>query len=406
MLLMDLVLRLGRFRQGRRVVFFHLSALSHTYRQPSYQRIAFEQLTALSHIVDGQVIQLENGDLFILTRGALPSNLEALAQRVKNLFRYDPLLDKPDVFDHINPHFEKAGFCTYYDLEKEGDYDALVDHVRLLVEKLRPLKQEEPPKEKTKKNRWPSPSDDTGETFSLAPGELSKLEQALATMDMTSLVRRQKVCTLAQGAKPQPVFEEIYTSIANLQHFVMPHFDLSRNPWLFRYLTHTLDRRLMRMLLRDGLEGQRPFSLNLNVATVLTPDFSAFEAAVPPTLRGRLVIELHFLDVFSDMSAFLFVRDYLHDHGFRFCLDGVTLLTLPYCDREKLGFDFVKLGWVEDLFEDMSMVMRGSLQHFVSTSGLAYTILCHCDNEKALAFGADAGIVLFQGRAVDKLLNG
>jgi len=401
-MLMDLVLRLGRFRHGRRVVFFHFSALSGTYRKPAYQRIAFERLSSLAHTVDGQVIQLENGDLFVLTRGAALSALEALAQRLKHLFRYDPLLDKPDIYEPSQPYFAKPGFCSYYDLEKEEDYDALIRDVREMVEKLRPV-EVAPPKETPKGKTPPAPSET--EIFALAPGELSKLEASLANMDVTNLTRRQSVCTLVSGTKPQPVFEEVYIAVASLQRLLTPGFDISRNLWLFRYLTHTLDRRLIRMLLRDGLDGQRPFSLNLNVATVLTPDFSALEAVVPPALRGRLVIELHFLDIFSDMSAFLFARDYLHDHGFRICLDGVTLLTLPYCDREKLGFDFVKLGWVEDLFEEMSVAMRGPLQHFVSSSGLAHTILCHCDDEKALAFGAEMGIVLFQGRAVDRLLS-
>ena len=386
LMLLDLVQRLERLRAGRIGIHLHFSKLSRAYSRERYLRIAVDSFATFVSGFEGQLFQLENGDVFFLAKDATGTMLEASVERVRMLFSLDPL------FETSTPRGGSA-FSTWYDLEK--DYDKLLEVARdLLRQAERKRAFDTLSNEKIVKKPTP-----------LAPDILGKLEQSLETVDVTNIARRQTVCTLIDDAPPQPLFEEIFISIEDLQNIVIPGIDISTNTWLFRYLTQTLDRRIMLMLIRDGVMSSRPFSLNLNVSTILTSDFARFEEIITPQLRGRLVIEMNVLDVFSDVEAFLFARDYLHDHGFRLCLDGLTHHTLPFYNRSKLGFDLVKIFWSPAALEDILPSMIPEVRNIVMETGQANTILCRCDNEDAIRLGQDLGIVMFQGRQVDRRLT-
>lgn len=384
-MLADLVQRLGRLRAGRIAIHLHFSKLSSAYNRERYLRIATDSFAALVSGFEGHLFQLANGDVFFIAKDVTLTILEASVARIQNLFSQDPLLESFTIKG-------ESQFCTWYDLEK--DYDSL------LLEAHEIVKQAE--SEKTQAARTVVSPD----IVPIRPEILSRIEHSLETVDVTNIARRQTVCTLIDDMIPQPLFEEIFISIGDLQNIVAPDINIGSNTWLFRYLTQTLDHRVMLMLIRDGVTSTRPFSLNLNVNTILTPDFAKFEATITPQLRGRLVIELDKLDVFSDMGAFLFARDYLHDHGFRLCLDGITHHNLPYFNRDTLGFDLIKLNWTPNSFDDMLPSMMPAIRKLVMEAGQAHTILCRCDDERAINLGHELGIVMFQGRQVDRLLKG
>lgn len=385
-MLLDLIQRLDRFRSGRVAVHLHLSELSSAYRQDKYTRIAVDSFSTFINGFEGQLFQLDNGDVFFIAKDVTITILEAIVDRIKILFSQDPLLETFTIKG-------QSKFCSFYELET--DYDELQTMVMDYYMKAA--------KNIALKNSA------TASTATIStpvqPQLLSRLEQSLETVDVTNIARRQTVCTLIDDTNPQPLFEEIYISIGDLQNIVAPGTNIASNTWLFRYLTQTLDHRIMLMLIRDGVTSTRPFSLNLNVSTILTPDFAKFEAAITPQLRGRLVIEMNKLDVFADMGDFLFARDYLHDHGFRLCLDGLTHHTLPYYNRIQLGFDLIKLNWTPNSLDDMLPSMMPEVRNLIMETGQAHTILCRCDDDHAIQVGHDLGIVMFQGRQVDKLMT-
>jgi len=386
MLLLDHVRRLDRLRVGRTALCIHFSGLSSVYRKEGYLRIAFDAFSAVASGFEGQLFRLKNGDLFFIVRGATQTILEAAVERIRMLFSQDPFLEA------VSSRGDSA-FCSWYNLEK--DYDQFLADVSLAAERA----ESERLKEEAQEGKVALPS-----LVPVRPEILDRLEKALQRVDVSNIARRQSVCTLIDNGPPQPLFEEIFVSIDDLQNAVTPGIDLGSNPWLFRYLTQTLDRRVMLLLIRDGLPTSRPLSININVATVLAPEFSRFESIVPPTLRGRLVIEMNALDIFSDMGAFLFARDYLHDHGFRLCLDGLTHHTLPFYSRARLGFDLVKLYWTPNALDGILPSMVADVRKEVMDTGQAHTILCRCDDERAIRTGQDLGIVMFQGRIIDRLL--
>src|SRR3546814_2426845 len=83
-----------------------------------------------------------------------------------------------------------------------------------------------------------------GSRKALDPEQLGKLENFLRRADLSNLMRRQAVCAITPGSHaPQPVFRELYISIADLQQTVLPELDLASNLWMFQHLTQPLDSR-------------------------------------------------------------------------------------------------------------------------------------------------------------------
>src|SRR3546814_19181911 len=106
-------------------------------------------------------------------------------------------------------------------------------------------------------------------------------------------MRRQAVCAITPGSHaPQPVFRELYISIADLQQSVLPEFDLASNLWMFQHLTQTLDSRMLSMLVRnDNTSIASSFSINLNVGTILSPPFLNFDSSLKATPPAPVVVD-------------------------------------------------------------------------------------------------------------------
>lgn len=385
--LVDLVARLEKFRSGRVALHLHLSNLLPSYQRENYLRIAIDSFSQKIRNFEGQLFQLYNGDLFFIAKDVSLEQLNAAVDRLRGLFGEDPIVQ-----------FRQADggkdFCTWYKVEAE--YEKLYQKVRAILvaaELTYSLPEHTAQAEKGKS------------LTAIQPEMLAKLERLLEKADVSSIAKKQVACTLIEGKAPIPLFEEIFVSIEDLQAAATPGVDLLGNRWLFQYLTQTLDRRIMTMLTRDNAAPNRPFSLNLNVASVLSPEFSRFEQSLSPQMRGRLVIEMNKIDVFADMGAFCFARDYLRELGFRICLDGLTHHTVAYYDRAKLGFDLVKLYWTPDSIDNMRPELIPGVRGIIMETGQARTILCRCDSARAIEIGQELGIIMFQGRHVDHIYN-
>ena len=154
----------------------------------------------------------------------------------------------------------------------------------------------------------------------------------------------------------------------------------------------------------DATLGQA-FSVNLNVSTLQSPEFLEFDKSLKSGIRGSVVIELQLFDVFADLGSFMFARDYLRERGYKFCLDSTTQLSLPLIDREKLGFDLVKLFWSADLYDQLKGPRSQDLRRATESIGSERLILARCDSERALEAGDSLGIMLYQGHLLDETLK-
>lgn len=386
-LLLDYVQRLETHKAGRRAVHIHLSRLKSQNRREHHIRIASNTFDPLIKMLEGQLFQLKNSDIFFIYKSESQNDVETSILKLRFLFSDDPLLSDEG---------QDAKFRTFYNVER--DYDKILALVRKLIHTRNDAEKDDS-KDGNAKFALQT-KQDKGEP--LTPRVLGRVEQALQRADLSNMVRRQFICALIGQAAPQPLFSELFISIADLRETLMPGVNVGASPWLFQHLTESLDRRMLAMLSKSNdrsITGE--ISVNLNVSTVLSPEFMQFDDAVIASMRGSIVIELQKIDIFADLNAFFFARDFAKDRGYRICIDGLSYDTIEFIDREKLGADMVKMVWSKELAEDFG---EKKSKEVVKRMGSSRIIFCRCDNESAIKFGQKIGISMFQGRHIEDLI--
>jgi hypothetical protein len=386
-LLFDNVERLRRNPAGRRAVVIHISRLLPTNRGTHQVRIAANTFEALVKQYEGQMFVLQQGDIVFLCKEENVLAIDEAVGKVRFLFADDPVSAQ-------SAENASDAFVTWFDLaEPTSDFYNLVEALRGEDERRRKRVSSIIGKEAD--DRQP-----------MDPQALNELINILARADLTNLLRRQSVCQMAPDEGPKPLFREIYVSISDLRDAVMPKRDIASDRWLFQYLTHTLDKRVLALLRKADDSGlSHSFSLNLNIATVLSPEFQAFDTGLKAGARGSIVIEIEKVDIFADISAYLFARDFARERGYRICLDGMTRLTLPFIDRARLGLDLVKMFWSPDMADGADGERQREFLAAIERIGKGRIILARCDTPQAIEFSHSVGIKLLQGRLIEKMAN-
>lgn len=389
----DVVTRLANLRSGKIAVHIHLSRLQKHHRQPYHIRIATDMFEGAVNALGGRFFALRNADLIFITDSTDLLQLEAAVARQRSLFADDPLI-ADDKVDAALGVAASSAFCSWYRLDE--DYPAFAAVCReffLAAEKSRTLMLQEAQLRETRTQLQP-----------IAPAEIGRLEEALARADLGNMIRRQAVCTALPGQKLQRIFDEYFVSIGDLRDVMSPKVDLTGNRWLFQYLTRALDLRMLSHVTHEmTAQSGKAFSINLNVQTLLSPEFQKFDAQLSSATRSKLVIELQLLDIFADLSTYIFARDYLQERGYRICLDGLTHVALRYVDRARLGADLVKLYWTPDGVNTLAREHMPQFRDLVVQTGQARIILCRTEDQEALDLGREAGIIMFQGRFIERM---
>ncbi len=392
-LLLDYAQRLDRHREGRRGVHVHLSRLKPQNRRDHHIRIAVNTVEDFVAAFEGQIFQLGNADIVFVTRGANLQQLDDMVMRLRYLFSEDPLTlaDPDDVGGH-------GKFATLYNIE--GQYKKFIDMAERVFED-----------ERTRQKRLAQMAAETGDTVEdsrrpLKPQQLGRLEEFLERADLSSVLRRQAVCAVSGDSDPKPIFNEVFISIVDLAKTVLPDVNLGANRWLFQHLTSVLDRRVLKMLARaEDSTLSSSFSINVNVQTVLAPEFLEFDASLRMGSRGTLVVELQVIDMLSDFASYHFAREFVKEKGYRICLDGVQAELLPLINRSHMGIDLVKLSCSAVFDDGGSSERRAEIAEEIDRIGKGRIILARCDNEAMVRTGQEMGITMFQGRYLDSVLQ-
>jgi EAL domain-containing protein (putative c-di-GMP-specific phosphodiesterase class I) len=390
-LLLDYAQRLDRHREGRRAVHIHLSRLRPQNRREQHVRVAVNTFEEVVGQFNGQLFVLQNADLMFLGKDAKIADMDDAVMRLRFLFSEDPLTQG-------NDDEAAARFCTWYNIET-GYKTFLTDVERLYEEE----------QERARRLAAAAAQDNKkveDERRPLTPEQLGRLEDYLERTDLSGVLRRQNFCAVIANNPPQSVFKELYISIGDLATTMMPDVNLVSNRWLFQHLTQTLDLRMLRLLSRaDDSDLYSSFSVNLNVSTLLLREFLDFDASLRAGSGGTIVIELQPLDIFADYARFMFARDFVREKGYRLCLDGVTDNFIDLIDRQKMGFDLIKLVWSPDLGAEGNTARRGEVAAMVKEMGKLRVILSRCDTPAAVRSGQEMGIAMFQGRYIDTMLR-
>ena len=236
--------------------------------------------------------------------------------------------------------------------------------------------------------------------------KLATLIGRIKDANLAAAIRRQPVCRITEGNAPQPVFEEIYVSIQELQRLFAPRGELGLDRWLFRSLTEVLDERVLDWLAAaESLNLISMFALNLNLSTIASPEFARFEAQFGDQLRGRMLVEIDKSDLLGDLPRFAEVQQSFRSRGYLLCIDGLTGPDLEAIDYGRFAVDYFKVLWHPDFLQEDGEA-RIALERLAAQASAEKIVLSHCSVAEALSLGSGIGIGLFQGWHVDALLRG
>ena len=378
------------------VIRLHLSRLQPENRDKTNLRNAETAFDELTRTRSAWLYRLRNSDLIVVFERGETDAAERAVLKLLKLWERDPLMLK------FKNDARQNRLSSWFDMTK--DYDKLLSFaMRQAATNEKVVRRTLP--ELIAERELQKSNPERGSA--LTPTELGRAEDALARVDLSSFTRRQPVCAFVEYGRPEVVFTEVFVSIADLRETLMPRTDLTANPWLFQRFTQTLDRRVMaqiarredRTLLRDG------FSINVNVSTVLSEEFLAFDDYFAPSTQD-VVLEMRLEDMFADPGSFAFARDFVTERGYRICVDGLNLNTFPFADPLRLGVAYAKLNWAQEMAGYAGTNQGQALKDMIRDRKKGRTIFARCDNESCVRIGQQLGITLFQGRYIDGLVRG
>ena len=391
-LLLDYVERLEKHRDGRRAVEVKLSLLRPYNQRPHHIRIVKKAFEPLVRKYQAGIYELHNNNIIVLVKGAAVAEIEACVLHVRYLFSQDPL------FQASATSPSETEFCDWFDAAE--DFDKLLHRARTAIED-----REKAVTLLTAAARATQAPEEQP-SVTLSPTNLEQIEKMIARADLANVMRRQQICAVIGKTKPTPIFHEIYFSMSYLAQQVMPGFNVTADQWLFQHLTRTLDARMLAMVTqRENAQMLKGASINLSLRTILSPEFLEFDREINNRERGPLSIEIPSIEVLAEPADYMFARDFLKERGYKLILDCVKHLNLPLLDRQRFGFDFIKLIWSPNLYDDTRGLRSAELKRATQEIGCERVVLCRCDSELAIMAGEELGISLYQGRLIDALLQ-
>jgi hypothetical protein len=363
---------------GWRVLIFHLSKLQRAHRRDKHLQIAANMLLDLVKQHSGSLFQLPNHDLAVVCKGIRTTIVEDAISTLRYLFNDDPFAQRA-----VN----ESDFCSSFDLERE--YARFVTSLR------------KPP---AAAPRAPTPdailSDAPAPTATFDPARVAELLMALSRLDLAPILRRQTAWRMGEGRDPLPHSEELFISIPALREAIGPAFEAANDRQLFGYVTRFLDSFMLKTISWEHFSVSAPLSFNINLETLRTAEFEAFDRRRPRGWHGRIMLELQLADAWGNFPAFLEATQRLKQGGYLRCLDGVVFSALRFLTLRRLEVDFVKLIWTDDLMKLGEGGLR-ELYQAIAECGAERIILTRCGREEALRIGRLLGIKIFQGWVVN-----
>lgn len=364
-LLVSLIRECQRADIPRQAVIVRLSRLPPERLKPHHLRLARAALEPLAHADRARMFVLPTQDIVTVWRGTAEAARSVSRTAVLHLFDGDDFV--PPMPDDL-----------WEELQLPRDAERLLSLSR-------------GPEEEA-----PAPVSDHV-MMPLDPAMLGRLEAQLAQADVARFSRRHPIARVALDGSVRLAWEKRVLCTAELADSMVPGRDVEADPWLFRRLTRTIDRRVLALLAAPGeLTDAGPFAINLNVASVLAPEFLRFDTALPNGLRGKVTIDFMPEDILADPAAFLFARDFARARGYRLALQGVGADLLGVLPHRRLGLDLVHLLWSEDM---------PALDLACTQTEPQRIVLGQVATQSALDWGTGCGIIHFAGPLITERLK-
>lgn len=369
--LLDMLYRIEGMKGDAQAVYFKLSALKPANRTPKQMHVMMSLLEELLSKSRSRLFLMSDGDLFIVGRNIPHPLLQKTVASVRQLYQADPLVS---MSADIN-------FCEIFDLGYE------FDSVIKLAQRKNDIAKTSRKKKEQNKDLVP-----------LAPEHLDAILRNIQGFNILKVIRRQEAIQITKSGKYCSLFEEYFTSMADLKAAIAPDVDVLSNRWLFQHLSETLDKRMLSIHQDLFAHTPKGISLNLNISTIFTKPFGDFLDNMPESKFA--VIEVQLMDIIQNTRNFIMAKDLLHEAGHKILIDGLHPISLRFLDLNLLNPDLIKLNWSPAVLEDTGTPSLADALKSIETSKV---ILMRCEDEEAVKWALTNGISRFQGYFIDAL---
>ncbi|MGE4064666.1 MAG: hypothetical protein AB7E79_14975 [Rhodospirillaceae bacterium] len=240
----------------------------------------------------------------------------------------------------------------------------------------------------------------------LSPEDLDNILHAFrkfgADKFLKAFMRDQMVVQAKPGQEPTPRMHEYFVSMDALRKPLFIDVEMRASGPLFNEFTRVLDQIVLRSFAHMSSVTPMPFSLNVNVVTTFTAAFADFMDQTHKDILSRLVFEFRQADIVEHFDEFEVARGMIKAMGASIGVDKIFPQTLGLVDLDYIGAQYAKVHWragAEDLLRD-----RGKTFKYMRECGIE-PVLIRVDNMDALTLGAELGVDMFQGFAIDNLLR-
>ncbi|MCC7428371.1 MAG: EAL domain-containing protein [Alphaproteobacteria bacterium] len=244
----------------------------------------------------------------------------------------------------------------------------------------------------------------------VAPALLRAVLHLLAAEPVERLAQRQAAMLFLPGHGHRVLFHEVTVSLQLLALRLPGLARLHEDPYLLRHLGTRLDSHMLALsralagraaLMPGAWQAEAPgIAINLALSTVLSPAFTAFDAALAIDGRPRLWVEIAAQEAFADLAAFAEACRRLRALGHGVTLDGVSPTMFALTDPEALGCDLVKLDAPENPHAPAAEALAAALRR----ADPERILLMRCETRGQLAWGVGLGIMRAQGLHIDAIL--
>jgi hypothetical protein len=310
----------------RRALLLHTDRLPPALAKAHHQRLARDAIAGLASADRAQLFELSRDRVAIVWRQRGGHELETAMAALEHL-----LADLPP-----GQALPPGQLVTLYDLPEQAVW--LMDEVA--------------------DRKSPSHHNAAEGAAPLDLASLSKLEHLLTNADVSRFIRWRPIFR-HDAAGATTVWQDRYIAAHDIAANLCPERRIKADHWLFARLTRSFDQRMLAILSSpQELRDSGPFGLNLNLATILGPDFLHFDIVLPPSLRGGVTLNLSPADILADPATFVFARNFARARGYKLLLRNASAPLFRLLEVGAAGLDFCHIAYNPELVADPDATLR------------------------------------------------
>ncbi|MGD9639254.1 MAG: hypothetical protein AB7U85_09395 [Alphaproteobacteria bacterium] len=371
--LLDTLNRVKRNPSGFLAIYMNLSKLKPQNKQPKQLKIIVRMFDQLIHTSQSRLFAFSNSDMVVLGKGISFALADETIYKVRDMLQADPLVyDSPE-----------TDFSEIYNVE--SDFNVLFGKVNKAYNAALENKQNASTQTKSR---------------NIEPEDLDSVLKNLETLNVAEVIRRQSAIAIKAKNDASVVFQEYFTSIADLKKIVAPDINILGDRWIFQHLTEALDRRMLSVLTQVKLFSKPPtLNLNLNISTIFTREFATFKRFAALN-NQKITVEVQLMDIFQNINNYNQAKELLRQDGHKILIDSLSAISLQFIDINLLDPDYVKLIWSPGIADKNQKFSPKDLIDQIPPEKI---VLARCDSEDGIKWGLEAGIKVFQGYFLDAM---